>query len=94
MMYVCCSSANAISDVGVQALAQALVGDYPVGMEECQPLTERPRRRIPILKTLDLGQVRLTWDIYVVFSFKGCLGILTHENPVLGVGQHAFMWRQ
>ena len=78
------SSANTITDVGVEALAKALVGESPRGgggggggvrddeeadqgvnaEEGKHPPThhqdqrdERPGRRTPVLKTLDLGQV-------------------------------------
>lgn len=59
---VCYSSANVVSDIGVQALVQALVGDYPARSDEDEKVGKEPRnqplrRKIPILKTLDLGQV-------------------------------------
>ncbi|CAM9357249.1 unnamed protein product, partial [Ectocarpus sp. 12 AP-2014] len=55
-------SANAISDVGVEALAKALVGDYPLDLDEGEEGVseshEEPFRshRPPVIKTLDLGQ--------------------------------------
>ncbi|CBJ48509.1 Hypothetical leucine rich repeat protein [Ectocarpus siliculosus] len=58
--------ANAISDVGVEALAQALVGDYPLDLDEGEEGAsgshEEPFRshRPPLIKTLDLGQNRIT----------------------------------
>lgn len=86
----CCSTANAISDIGVQALAQALVGDFPAGSDEDvkvgnEPLHQRPRRTIPILKTLDLGQVRVTWDKLHCYrpTVSQCV------NSVLGFRQRA-----
>lgn len=64
--------ANTISDVGVEALAKVLVGEYPGGWDadadqdvnaegeeqlmKCHE-DEWPCRRTPVLKTLDLGQV-------------------------------------
>ncbi|CAM9467775.1 unnamed protein product [Ectocarpus fasciculatus] len=59
-------SANAISDVGVEALAKALVGDYPTELnEEGKGVAGSHeeifcRNRPPVIKTLDLGQNRIT----------------------------------
>ncbi|CAM9269484.1 unnamed protein product [Ectocarpus sp. 4 AP-2014] len=59
-------SANAISDVGVEALAKALVGDYPLDFDEGEKGVsgghEEPLRshRPPVIKALDLGQNRIT----------------------------------
>lgn len=57
---------NTISDVGVEPLAKALAGDCPEPEDaendaiegENTSLPRRPRRRPPILRVLDLGQVR------------------------------------
>ncbi|CAM9669069.1 unnamed protein product, partial [Ectocarpus sp. 13 AM-2016] len=55
-------SVNAISDVGVKALAKALVGDYPLDLDEGEEGVSGSheesfrRHRPPVIKTLDLGQ--------------------------------------
>lgn len=78
-------SANTISDVGVEALAKVLVGEYPGGREDdadedinaeerehpaIHDQDERTDRKTPILKTLDLGQVRRQTKMALLLFFR------------------------